>query len=86
MSVKFSRSSFVFVCLGVIRCELMDGRVEKAAEQLEFFYVSLGGSAVCLIPTLNLCYYHLVAMTLKAILNFIKPFYDLKAHYLVSPR
>ncbi|XP_053350629.1 tetratricopeptide repeat protein 21B [Clarias gariepinus] len=30
---------------GMIRCELMAGRVEKAAEQLEFFHASIGGSA-----------------------------------------
>ncbi|KAK2854581.1 hypothetical protein Q7C36_006450 [Tachysurus vachellii] len=30
---------------GMIRCELMDGQVEKAAEQLEFFHASLGRSA-----------------------------------------
>ncbi|KAF4087868.1 hypothetical protein AMELA_G00076230 [Ameiurus melas] len=30
---------------GMIMCELMDGRVEKATEQLEFFHASLGGSA-----------------------------------------
>ncbi|XP_017334508.1 tetratricopeptide repeat protein 21B [Ictalurus punctatus] len=30
---------------GMIRCELMDGHVEKATEQLEFFHASLGGSA-----------------------------------------
>ncbi|XP_060776687.1 tetratricopeptide repeat protein 21B [Neoarius graeffei] len=38
-------SESVAAISGVIRCELMDGRVEKAAEQLEFFHVSLGGSA-----------------------------------------
>lgn len=46
----------------MIRTELMDGRMEKAAEQLEFFHASLGGTAVCqclfnmeilLLPSLN---------------------------------
>ncbi|TSK16080.1 WD repeat-containing protein 48 [Bagarius yarrelli] len=30
---------------GMIKCVLMEGQVEKAAEQLEFFHASLGGSA-----------------------------------------
>ncbi|XP_026769717.3 tetratricopeptide repeat protein 21B [Pangasianodon hypophthalmus] len=38
-------SDSVAAISGMIRCELMDGRLEKAEEQLEFFHASLGGSA-----------------------------------------
>ncbi|KAK3551904.1 hypothetical protein QTP70_031550 [Hemibagrus guttatus] len=42
-------SESVAAISGMIRCELMDGQVEKAAEQLEFFHASLGGSAEIII-------------------------------------
>ncbi|KAF7708887.1 tetratricopeptide repeat protein 21B isoform X2 [Silurus meridionalis] len=38
-------SDSVAAISGMIRCKLMDGLLEKAAEQLEFFHASLGGSA-----------------------------------------
>lgn len=62
----------------------MDGQVEKAAEQLEFFHASLGSSAVCLCH-LNTEPFPLLP-SLNAILKFIRPCYDLQSYYLVSPR